>query len=272
VGYVRLAHFSARAGAEVAAAIDTLRRQGAHALVLDLRGNPGGTLDEAVTVASQFLPAGSPVVSTAGRAKGSEHAYAAARPRPVLDWPLAVLVDGGSASASEIVAGALQDHDRAVLVGDTTFGKGVSQQIFPLRTGMGALQLTVSRYRTPSGRSIHRDRLSHLEQEEGGEDGDPSLSTPSDSARSRSYRTALGRPVKGEGGLAPDVRVLRDSTIARPRLGPGPPGGLADAARAALATDPVYQRALEVVRRARDARGVFAAAGLKLPGPGAPQR
>jgi carboxyl-terminal processing protease len=264
VGYVRLAHFSARAGAEVASAIDSLRRQGVHALLLDLRGNPGGTLDEAVAIASQFLPHGVRVVSTEGRAPGTVQRFDATRQRPELAWPLAVLIDGGSASASEIVAGALQDYDRAVLVGDTTFGKGVSQQIFPLRTGMGALQLTVSRYRTPSGRSIHRDRLSPLEEvDEAETGGEPRR----DSTRARAYRTALGRIVRGEGGLAPDVRVPHDSALTRPRLGPGSPGGLALAARAALAKDPVYQRALDVVRRARDARGVFAAAGVKLPGP-----
>ncbi len=269
VGYVRLAHFSARASAEVAAACDSLRRLGAHALLLDLRGNPGGTLDEAVAVASQFLPQGARVANTEGRAPGSKQRYDATRPKPELGWPLAVLVDGGSASASEIVAGALQDHDRAVLVGDTTFGKGVSQQIFPLRTGMGALQLTVSRYRTPSGRSIHRERLTLADQEDDAEEGSVARPHP-DSARS--YRTSLGRAVQGEGGLAPDVRVASDSAATRLRFGPGQPGGLAAAAQTALALDPVYRRALEVVRRARDARGVFAAAGVKLPGPGAAQR
>ena len=269
VGYVRLAHFSARASAEVAAACDSLRRLGAHALLLDLRGNPGGTLDEAVSVASQFLPQGARVANTEGRAPGSVQRYDATRPRPELGWPLAVLVDGGSASASEIVAGALQDHYRAVLVGDTTFGKGVSQQIFPLRTGMGALQLTVSRYRTPSGRSIHRQRLTLVDEEDDAEEGTVARPHP-DSAQS--YRTSLGRTVQGEGGLAPDVRVVSDSAATRVRVGPGQPGGLAAAAHTALELDPVYRRALEVVRRARDARGVFAAAGVKLPGPGAAQR
>jgi carboxyl-terminal processing protease len=276
VGYVRLAHFSARAAAEVQAAVDSLRRQGAHALLLDLRGNPGGTLDEAVQVASQFLPHGVPVVSTEGRAQGSVQKYDATRQKPELAWPLAVLVDGGSASAAEIVAGALQDHDRAVLVGDTTFGKGVSQQIFPLRTGMGALQLTVSRYRTPSGRSIHRDRLSPLEEEDGAEDG---VEPRPESPRTREYRTTLGRVVRGEGGLAPDVKVAGDSALARPRIGPGATGGGEPiqrmgplAARAALARDPVYRKALDVVRRARDARGVFAAAGVKLPAQGPARR
>ena len=271
VGYVRLAHFSARAAAEVASACDSLRALGAHALVLDLRGNPGGTLDEAVAVASQFLPQGARIASTEGRAPGSVQRYDATRPKPELGWPLAVLVDGGSASASEIVAGSLQDHDRAVLVGDTTFGKGVSQQIYPLRTGLGALQLTVSRYRTPSGRSIHRERTSLLDEERE-LDGEAGERPRPDSVRARAFRTALGRPVRSEGGLAPDVRVVSDSIASRPRLGPGHPGGLAAAARTSLAGDPAYRRALELVRSARDARGVFAAAGVKFPSPGAAQR
>ncbi len=271
VGYVRLAHFSARAGAEVAAACDSLRAQGAHALLLDLRGNPGGTFDEAIAVASQFLPQGVRVASTEGRAAGSDQRYDASRARPDLTWPLVVLVDGGSASASEIVAGALQDHDRAVLVGDTTFGKGVSQQIYPLRTGMGALQLTVSRYRTPSGRSIHRDRPSALDEERVAVDEGVEAPRP-DSVRARAFRTALGRVVRSEGGLAPDVRVAADSAATRLRNVTRQPGGLPRAARSALAHDPVYQRALEVLRRARDARGVFAAAGVKLPAAGAARR
>ncbi len=268
IAYVRLAQFSARAGAEVAAACDSLRRLGARALVLDVRGNPGGTLEEAVAVASQFLPTGAGVVSTDGRAPASRQRFTATRARPELVWPVAVLVDGGTASAAEIVAGALQDHDRAVLVGDTTYGKGVSQQIYPLRTGLGALQLTVSRYLTPSGRSIHREPLTALE----GPDEDETQVTgerlpPSrDSLRSRAFRTALGREVRGGDGLAPDVRVAVKSRGGTPRRIPRGPGGLAAAAREALAADPAYRRALELVRRASDARGVFAAAGVVLPG------
>jgi carboxyl-terminal processing protease len=274
VGYVRLAHFSTHAGADVAAACDTLRTQGAHALVLDLRGNPGGTFDEAVAIAAQFLPGGVTVVTTKGRAPGSDQRYTATRARPELSWPLAVLVDGGSASASEIVAGALQDHDRAVLVGDTTFGKGVSQQIYPLRGSYGALQLTVSRYYTPSGRSIHREPLSASSDDEGDDEEEPGVPRPStpDSARARTFRTEAGRLVRGGGGLAPDLRVAADSSAMRLRISSREPGGLLAAAKEALARDPVYRRALDVVKRASDARGVFAAAGLKLPNPGPARR
>ena len=273
IAYVRLAHFSTRAGAEVAAACDSLRGLGAHALVLDLRGNPGGTLEEAVAVASQFLPVGARVVSTDGRTPASRQRYTATRPRPELQWPVAVLVDGGTASAAEIVAGALQDNDRAVLVGDTTYGKGVSQQIFPLRTGPGAVQLTVSRYLTPSGRSIHRERLAaHGEEEEEDVETSGRIRPPPDSLRQRAFRTALGREVRSGEGLAPDVRVEGDADASRPRLAASHPGGLSGAARDALAGDPVYRRALELVRRARDARGLFAAAGVQLPGAGPPRR
>ena len=271
VGYLRLAHFSAHAALDVAAAVDTLRAAGARALVLDLRGNPGGTIDEAVGIASQFLPPGGRVTSTVGRASGVSRDYDARAARSELHWPLAVLVDGGSASASEIVAGALQDHDRAVLVGDTTFGKGVAQQIYPLRTSLGALQLTVSRYLTPSGRSIHRERLmAHFDDEEA--DPLPGEAPRDSGSASRTFRTDGGRVVRGGRGLAPDLRVPADSGATRLRLNAKHPGGAAGAAREALARDPVFQRALEVLKRASDARGVFAAAGLKPPAAGGARR
>ena len=270
VGYVRLAHFSAHASADVAAACDTLRTEGARALVLDLRGNPGGTFDEAVAIASQFLPDGATVVSTKGRASGTDQVYKSTRTRPELAWPLAVLVDGGSASASEIVAGALQDHDRAVLVGDTTFGKGVSQQIYPLRGSQGALQLTISRYYTPSGRSIHRQRLTAADEadDEGEGDHEPT----SDSLKARTFHTDAGRIVRGGGGLAPDLPVEADTAATLIRVMSHHPGGLLGAARESLEKDPVYLKALDVVKKAGDARGVFAAAGLKLPNAGGSKR
>jgi carboxyl-terminal processing protease len=271
VGYVRLAHFSSHASADVAAACDTLRTQGARALLLDLRGNPGGTFDEAVAIASQFLPNGVTVVSTKGRAAGSDQVYKSTRTRAELAWPLAVLVDGGSASASEIVAGALQDHDRAVLVGDTTFGKGVSQQIYPLRAAQGALQLTISHYYTPSGRSIHRLSAAAIDEDDE-EEGDTPKPPPSDSIVAKSFRTDAGRVVRGGGGLAPDVHVVADSAATRMRVLSHHPGGLVGAAHESLEKDPVYLRALELVKKASDARGVFAAAGLKLPNPGGSRR
>ena len=272
VGYVRLAHFSEHAGADVASACDTLRAQGARALLLDLRGNPGGTFDEAVAIASQFLPSGATVVSTKGRANDADQVYKATRARPDLTWPLAVLVDGGSASASEIVAGALQDHDRAVLVGDTTFGKGVSQQIYPLRGSQGALQLTVSRYYTPSGRSIHHQRSAPVADDADDEEGEADHEATTDSLRGRSFRTDAGRLVRGGGGLAPDVLVRADTAATLIRVMSHHPGGLLGAARESLARDPVYLRALELVKKASDPRGVFAAAGIPLSNAGGARR
>jgi carboxyl-terminal processing protease len=118
--------------------------------------NPGGVLDQAVRVAGEFLPRNTMVVSTHGRARSEDNRYYSEEPGPNLQWPLVVLVDGWSASAAEIVAGALQDLDRALLVGGTTFGKGSVQRVFPLRDRRVALKLTTALYYTPSGRSINR--------------------------------------------------------------------------------------------------------------------
>lgn len=214
VGYLRLASFTDRAADETRAALDSLRSVGARSLVLDLRGNPGGLVQRAVDVAGLFLPRGALITRTQGRTRESEQRHAAAAARPVLDWPLAVLVDAGSASAAEIVAGALQDHDRALVLGATSFGKASVQSFFPLRGGDGALKLTTAHYLTPSGRSIHRVRAA-AGPHEGAEDDDAALdeeapATP-DSAPAIEYRTDAGRLVKGGGGIAPDIAVAADS-------------------------------------------------------------
>jgi carboxyl-terminal processing protease len=147
VGYIRISTFQDGAAREAERAINALTRGGASRIVLDLRDNPGGLLDEAVKVADLFLASG-PIVTTRGRTDG-EHTHLAT-PRGFPKLPLAVLVDGGSASASEVVAGALQDTGRAPLVGERTFGKGTVQTLMPMRSG-GALKLTIARYYTPSG-------------------------------------------------------------------------------------------------------------------------
>jgi carboxyl-terminal processing protease len=151
VGVVELLTFSSGAHGELRAAIDRLRAQGARGLILDLRGNGGGLLQEAVLVSSIFIEDGV-VVSTDGRNRGRQTFTAEGE---ALDpkLPVVVLVDGGSASASEIVAGALRDRGRATLVGEKTFGKGVFQEVVPLSNG-GALDLTVGRYFLPSGENI----------------------------------------------------------------------------------------------------------------------
>jgi carboxyl-terminal processing protease len=154
--YVRFAAFNERAAVELAKTIDSLRAAGATALILDLRSNPGGLLDEGVAAADLFLDAGVTIASIRGRTADANHEYNddAAQRWPGL--PIAALVDSGTASAAEIVAGALQDHDRAILVGSPTYGKGSAQSVFPMDDGK-ALKLTTARWFTPDGRSIERD-------------------------------------------------------------------------------------------------------------------
>lgn len=214
VGVVRIARFSDGAGREVRAALDSLRAQGARAYVLDVRGNPGGLMQRAVDVAGEFLPRGTLVAYTRGRGAQPEQRFVAESSNPLLAAPLAVLVDGGSASAAEVLAGALQDADRAVIVGSTTFGKGSVQNVFPLKGRGGALKLTTALYYTPTGRSIHRlPPAADLEGVEG-EDAvapHPVPVAPADTAGRPEYRTPAGRTVRGGGGVTPDVAVEPDS-------------------------------------------------------------
>jgi len=152
IGYVRLIQFQERTGRDLAKALKALGKKDMKALVLDLRNNPGGLLDVAVEVAEQFLPPGKLVVYIKGR-EGERTEYVTQGNGAELDYPMVVLVNGGSASASEIVAGALQDWHRAVILGTRTFGKGSVQTVLPLSDGSG-LRLTTAKYYTPKGRSI----------------------------------------------------------------------------------------------------------------------
>ncbi len=152
VGYIRLTQFNGNAASEMARAIDTLERQGAQAYVLDLRGNPGGLLAAGIEIARMWLPSG-PIVYTVDRNGISDTFAAEGNARTTA--PLAILIDGGTASASEILAGALQENDRAVLVGTRSFGKGLVQSLFELDDGAG-LAVTIARYETPKHHNIHR--------------------------------------------------------------------------------------------------------------------
>lgn len=154
-GYVALRTFAEGSAAKVRAQIDNLNQQttnGLRGLILDLRKNPGGFLLEGVELANYFIPSGN-IVSTRGRNNVSIQSYEASRMKHIYDMPVAVLIDEGSASASEIVAGALQDHHRAIIVGQTSFGKASVQNLFPLQDG-SSVKLTIGRYYTPSGRCI----------------------------------------------------------------------------------------------------------------------
>jgi carboxyl-terminal processing protease len=214
VGYLRLSNFSETSGGEVRAALERLKAEGANRLILDLRSNPGGLLDQAVDVAEQFVKQGTFLVSTRGRARGQDNRYYASEVHPLLDWPMVVLVDGASASASEVVAGSLQDLDRALLVGATTFGKGSVQSVFPLQERVVALKLTTARYFTPSGRSIHKaqNNPAALAAAEG-DGGEPAPGRPAavpDTVKPV-FHTAAGRIVYGGGGIRPDLEVPRDT-------------------------------------------------------------
>jgi carboxyl-terminal processing protease len=212
IGYVDLTVFSSDAAADLAHAVDSLRAAGARSLVLDLRGNPGGLLDQGVGVADLFLDAGQSIVSTRGRTADENRAFADGAAQKWGGLPLVVLTDSGSASASEIVAGALQDHDRALIVGTATYGKGSAQRVF--RVSDGALKITTALWYTPSGRSINRPRPTSSDDSEDEE------AAPADSAAPRpKFRTDAGRTVLGGGGIVPDVEVAsRVATTAEKAL------------------------------------------------------
>lgn len=199
VGYLDLTTFSEEAAADVEHAIDSLEAAGMRTLVFDLRGDPGGLLDQGVGVADLFLNPGQKIVSMRGRTPDANHEFADHAPQRWPDLRLIVLVDSGSASASEITAGALQDHDRALILGTTTYGKGSAQSLFPVLSG-GALKLTTALWFTPVGRSINRPHPSS-DDEESDADASP------DSTPRPKYRTDAGREVLGGGGITPDVIV-----------------------------------------------------------------
>jgi carboxyl-terminal processing protease len=199
VGYIHIGNFTSTTTRELDDALKELSSRGMERLVLDLRGNPGGLLEQAVQVSERFVPPGKLVVYTRGRIPGADQDYHASDDGEHWDASLVVLVDRGSASASEIVSGAIQDHDRGLVVGETTFGKGLVQRVMPLRNG-GALAVTTAKYYTPSGRLIQRDYADRDEYFLRHEDGPPL------DEREIHY-TASGRKVYGGGGITPDYLV-----------------------------------------------------------------
>lgn len=200
VGFIRVKDFTKTTTVELQDALARLRSQGMERLILDLRDNPGGLLDEAVSVSSLFLDPADTVVETRGRVRGANETHLATSrvERTAGSMPLIVLVNRGSASASEIVAGAVQDHDRGLVVGTTTWGKGLVQSVYNLSSDCG-LALTTARYYTPSGRQIQRDyRSSYFDYYFPRDDEAPS---------GERHVTEGGREVRSGGGIAPDVRV-----------------------------------------------------------------
>ncbi|MBN1781769.1 S41 family peptidase [bacterium] len=197
IGYIRLTRFSKNAAQEIREAIRDFQSERLGGVILDLRSNPGGMLEAAVHVSDVFLPKGATIVSTRGRSRGSIQEFSSRYDPLYGDGPLVVLVNGGSASASEIVAGAIQDHDRGLVIGDTTFGKGLVQTVVPL-SDVAALKITTAKYYTPSGRCIQRQDYSMWSD------------TLANDGEELAYHTDKGRPVFGGGGIIPDIVIIPD--------------------------------------------------------------
>ncbi|MDQ6888306.1 MAG: S41 family peptidase [Gemmatimonadota bacterium] len=219
IAYVPLQTFNETAFEEMRASIDRLLKQGARSIILDLRLDPGGILEQGLAVPDYFLQTGQSLLTVKGR-QGTTQSFSAHLKDHLPDVPLVVMVNGYSASASEIAAGALQDHDRALIVGTTSYGKGLVQSVYPLDGGW-ALKLTTAKWFTPNGRSIHKDRRPADPSSTAGATSTDSASKP-DSLEKESvkktrpaYRSDAGRLVYGGGGITPDVIVPED-TISTP--------------------------------------------------------
>ncbi len=206
VGYIQLTEFTPDAGKEVKTALLALKEKGATQLILDLRGNPGGLLHEAVNICNLFIPKGKKVVDTKGKVEDNNITYETLNTPVDLDIPVAVIINRGSASASEIVAGTLQDYDRAVIVGERSFGKGLVQ--VPRQLSYNSqVKITTAKYYTPTGRCIQVLDYTHRRE-------DGSVGSIPDSVK-KEFKTSRGRTVYDGGGIEPDlaVEVIEPSTI-----------------------------------------------------------
>lgn len=210
IGYIKLTRFSKNAGHEVREAVRELKAQELKGLILDLRINPGGLLESAVAVAENFVKKGEPIVSTRGRIEGSVQKYVSEKEPIAGSLPLVVLVNEYSASASEIVAGAIQDLDRGVILGAPTFGKGLVQTVVRL-TGDATLKVTTAKYYMPSGRLIQKESTFRRDEDgvfaEDEEREDLAPDEPQKNAAPEKYQTAHGREVYGGGGIKPDIEI-----------------------------------------------------------------
>ncbi len=207
IGYIRLARFGEEADNELIDAIEKLKAEKIDGLVFDLRSNGGGLLNQAVKVSNHFLPKGTEIVYTKGRNTDQNRNHYATEDPEVPNIPLVVLVNEMSASASEIVAGAIQDSDRGVIVGNTTFGKGLVQQVYQLSEGT-ALKLTTAKWYVPSGRCIQKDLLAIRDRSD--EEIAGVEVAPEDSSELEIFHTKGGRIVYGGGGISPDIDVEKE--------------------------------------------------------------
>lgn len=204
-GYIVLAHFSRKASAEVKDALEKLKADGAKQIVLDLRGNPGGLLNEAIDICNLFVPKNEVIVTTKSRIEKHNNTYKTQKEPVDTEIPLAILVNGRSASASEIVSGALQDLDRAVILGSRSFGKGLVQRSVDLTYGT-QLKVTISRYYTPSGRCIQALDYAHKDKN--------GVAQKTDAKNYNAFKTRKGRTVYDGGGVLPDIELEEAKTSA----------------------------------------------------------
>ena len=198
IAYIQLSDFTPDAGKEVRSALAALKEQGAKGVIIDLRGNPGGLLIEAVNITNIFLPKGKLVVSTRGKIPENNLNYETLNPPLDTDIPVAVLINRGSASASEIVAGTIQDYDRGVVIGEKSYGKGLVQVSRPLSYN-AQLKVTTAKYYTPTGRCIQVLDYSHRRE-------DGSVDSVPDSLK-KAFKTSAGRTVYDGGGIEPDIKT-----------------------------------------------------------------
>ncbi len=197
-GYIVLSQFNRKASAETKDALEKLKNDGAERIILDLRGNPGGLLNEAVNICNLFVPKNEIIVTTKSKIEKHNNVYKTTREPVDLEIPVIVIVDGKSASASEIVAGALQDLDRAVVVGSRSFGKGLVQRPIDLTYGT-QVKVTISRYYTPSGRCIQA--LDYANKDKDGK------AIRTDASKYNAFKTRKGRTVYDGGGILPDIEM-----------------------------------------------------------------
>jgi carboxyl-terminal processing protease len=203
-GYIRMQDFGENTDRDVKHALRDLSSKGMKRLLFDIRGNPGGPLDQAIKVSNEFLPKGKMIVYTRGRVPNSDQDYRATEESEFTEMPIVALVNRNSASAAEIVSGALQDHDRAYLVGETTFGKALVQSVYRISGGAG-LALTTAHYYTPSGRIIQRPWDASFDEYLSYTLRDQDANKPHNASDLK--HTDSGRPVYAGGGIEPDKRV-----------------------------------------------------------------
>jgi carboxyl-terminal processing protease len=202
-GYIVLSHFNQKASQETKEALEQLKREGADRIILDLRGNPGGLLNEAVSICNLFVPKNEIIVTTKSKIEKHNNTYKTSREPIDTEIPLVILVNGKSASASEIVSGALQDLDRAVVIGSRSFGKGLVQRPVDLTYGT-QLKVTISRYYTPSGRCIQALDYAHKDKN--------GVATKTEAKNYNAFKTRKGRTVYDGGGIQPDIELEETKT------------------------------------------------------------